>query len=174
MKNRDESLIISAAHHMTWLQRLSSRLLTLLWWLLWIYLWLPALAVACLLIWGEQLLPVEVRLDQLPGHLEVLGRYAFFIGLFGGGLVLWSRINYWRFSGEEQRSAIGDVTLEEIATDQGLPAHVLEQGRNGKIVIVHHDAQGGIHHLDIIMTVAAGPVAPPEPGVSNASQLGQH
>jgi len=155
MSKLADALIIRAGHNMTWLQRLVSRLLTVLWWILWVYLWLPALAFVCLLIWGEHWLPVTVQLDQLPQHLEVLGTYALFVGLFGGGLVLWSRINYWRFSGEEQRAPIASLTLEEIAADLGLDASMLRQGQAGKIVVVHHNPEGGIHHLDIQLPLAA-------------------
>lgn len=164
MKKLADVLIIRAAHNMSWLQRLVSRLLTVLWWLLWVYLWLPALAFACLLIWGEQLLPVAVRIDQLPDHLAVLGRYALLVCLFGGGLVLWSRINYWRFSGEEQRSAIDSITLEDIAADLGLAPQLLREGQGGKVVVVHHNPEGGIHHLDILQLLPSSTAALPLAG----------
>lgn len=171
MKKLADVLIIRAAHNMSWLQRLVSRLLTVLWWLLWVYLWLPALAFACLLIWGEQLLPVTVRIDQLPDHLAVLGRYALLVCLFGGGLLLWSRINYWRFSGEEQRGEIDNVTLEEMAADLGLAPQLLRAGRAGKVVVVHHNPEGGIHHLDILLPLPASTVALTEPAVAMPASL---
>ncbi|PXX40144.1 poly-beta-1,6-N-acetyl-D-glucosamine biosynthesis protein PgaD [Aquitalea magnusonii] len=171
MKKLADVLIIRAAHNMSWLQRLLSRLLTVLWWLLWVYLWLPALAFFCLLIWGEQLLPVTVRIDQLPGHLLALGRYALLVCLFGGGLVLWSRINYWRFSGEEQRGAIANVTLLDMAADLGLEPALLQAGQAGKVVVVHHNPEGGIHHLDILQPLPAGTATPPEPALTMSASL---
>lgn len=155
MRRPGEGLIIQAAHNMSALQRLLSWLLTLLWWLVWLYLWLPALAFVCYLIWGREVLPVSIRTLDAPAHLTLLSEYGLFIALFGLCLVLWSRVNYWRFSGKRQRSRIPDVTLEMLAADLGVAPAELSNGRAAKVMVVHHCEEGGIARIETVTPLPA-------------------
>ncbi|TDR76621.1 poly-beta-1,6-N-acetyl-D-glucosamine biosynthesis protein PgaD [Paludibacterium purpuratum] len=145
-------LIIEARHVLTLRQRALSWLLTLLGWGIWCYLWLPALALALVLNFDPDIQPGSGNLRESLDILLIYGSIA--VGL-GGALVLWSRINLWRFSGMDRRSPIANASLAEIADDLALSFSMLKSGQEGKIVVVHHGPEGGIIGIDVALPLHA-------------------
>ncbi|QOZ85037.1 MULTISPECIES: poly-beta-1,6-N-acetyl-D-glucosamine biosynthesis protein PgaD [Chromobacterium] len=150
MSRLGDGLIIQASHNMSALQRLLSWLMTLVCWLAWLYLWLPALAYVGYLIWGRDVLPAALRAEDAPEHLDKLRDYGLEIALIGLCLLLWSRINYWRFTGKQKRSPIPNVALEKLAEDLGLPPDELREGQAAKVAVVHHCDEGGIARIETV------------------------
>ncbi|MBV8047396.1 MAG: poly-beta-1,6-N-acetyl-D-glucosamine biosynthesis protein PgaD [Paludibacterium sp.] len=144
-------LIIEARHILTRRQRALSWLLTLLGWAGWCYLLLPALAVVLFWVFGRDILSVGGDMHRLSENVDILRLYLLIAGTLGGLLVFWSRINLWRFAGVDRRNPIANASIAEIADDLELSAAMLQHGQGGKIVVVHHGAEGGIIGIDVVL-----------------------
>jgi len=150
-----EDLIIDAPYLLRPWQRVLSWILTTLGWLLWLYLWLPGLGALLRKLTGYAMLPVETSAARMIQSLEVLKGYVLVGLLLGGLLVLWSRINYWRFQGVERRSFIPDAAADEIAECAGLSLPLLYKGQQGQVLEVYHHDDGEISGVEVQSSPAA-------------------
>ena len=149
-----QDLIIDARHVLTRRRRLVSWLLTLLGWCAWFYLWLPAFDLLRSWLIGHAVLSIDPGLSRLAQSLTVLEIYLLVAALLGGALILWSRVNYWRFAGVERRSTIADAPLEELAGAAALPVSLLQRGCQAQILVVHHQKDGEISGIDVLSPLA--------------------
>lgn len=171
MTTGEDDLIINAGHKASLVQRVTSFVLTLVWWALWIYLCLPALAFVSVAVSGEQLLPYHVDTSNRQHYLDLLLNYALVIVLFGGALVLWSRINLWRFAGVERRKPVPSVSLTDLAADVGISVEELARARESQVMVVYHGKEGGIAeiHPSIPLETVAPATTTTEPSLSPVS-----
>jgi biofilm PGA synthesis protein PgaD len=163
-----KEMIIDAAHFLTPWQRRLSLGLTALGWCVWLYLWLPGLAALLRWITGYSLPVHETSAARLAQSLMVLEQYVLVALLLGAILVLWSRINYWRFQGAERRSFITDAAPDEVARVAELPLAELHHGLQGQVLVVHHHEDGEISGVEVQRFLASSHA----PVVSVASQAG--
>lgn len=113
--SQENPLIINEPESLRLPHKITSFGLTLLFWGLLLYLWQPLISM---LAWS-----LNVKLFY--NHMIVLGGYHNFIGLLidyliiiiiiGCVLILWARINQWRFRGNERRTRPPDAYTEELA-----------------------------------------------------------
>jgi len=103
---------------------------------MWISLWWPAVVYVSQGAWYG--LPVWSSLRSYAGVWACVGV----------ALVVWARVNYWRFSTHEQRHRVPDVTADELAVDLGVPADDLRGGRLARVMLVHHLPAGGIERIE--------------------------
>lgn len=127
--------IIHAHHTLSRWRRWLSWSMTLLCWVLWLFLWWPVVAFLLGASWTTH------------PHWFSLRGYAAVAAALGALLVLWARVNLWRFRAHEQRRLVRDVTPEELARDLGLTQTALLRGRSARILVVHHYPAGGIASL---------------------------
>lgn len=130
-------------------QRVVSTGLTLFFWALWAYLWLPVLA---LLGWafGVTRFYEEMVVNQGDqALLDVLGWYAVGIALLAGSLVCWALYNYFRFRGNERRSARPRVGVAQVAAQAAVEPGALQGWQKARVLYVRHDAAGRIEAVDV-------------------------
>jgi hypothetical protein len=74
-------------------------------------------------------------LDSMFAYLQI-------ITLMGGGLIVWARINQWRFRGKERRQSLGDTNLQELQVVYGVTAVEVAAAANAQIVKFTFAANG--------------------------------
>lgn len=101
--NQKPSLIIDRPDWVRPGEKLTALGVTLLFWGALLYLWQPLLS---LLAWGLNIHLFYNHMIVMGGYqafLNLLLFYSIVIGTLGGGLILWARINQWRFRGKNRR-----------------------------------------------------------------------
>jgi len=118
--------------------------ITLLFWGALLYLWQPLLS---LLAWG-------LNIHLFYNHMIVLGGYRAFIHLLafyslvilclGGGLILWARINQWRFRGKNRRRDFFTTDAAQLCQQFAVEATDLERARQSDRIVVKLAPDGSI------------------------------
>jgi biofilm PGA synthesis protein PgaD len=136
--------------------KLTAMGITLFFWGALLYLWQPLLS---LIAWGLNIQLFYNHMILLGGHrvfLQLLGFYLSVILCLGGGLILWARINQWRFRGKERRLARRDTTdLPRLVELFGLSEATRAQALNCRIVTVRLSPDGRIERLEHASQVGA-------------------
>lgn len=150
MDFKPESLIINRPDLVPPGQKMTAWGITLMFWAGLLYLWQPLLSI---LAWG-----LNIRLFY--NHMILLGGYQTFLSLLvfylaviaalGGGLVLWGRINQWRFRGKERRLDIGATDLPRLYASFGVEQTDWARAIQHKVVVVSFAEDGS----DIIAAIA--------------------
>ena len=134
-------LVIDLRHLLPWHKRYISHTTTAFMWAAWLMLWRPFLLV-WVLIQLQKSAAVHHLLNALSISLE-----------YGGLELLLCSIGLWLWSRFMPSASRNKVTLEQpLSVHQyadyfALPSQKLEQSRQGKITVVHHNAQGQIIDL---------------------------
>ena len=136
--------IINARHELGRGRRLASDIATLLLWIGWILLWIPALntlrdAHRLNVDWGlaaQEAVDTITPISLSHSALLVLGTCAL--------LLLWSLI-------PNRKPAVPQTeTLEEESLRLQVPREELQDGRDSRICVVHHDDDGAIRSIETI------------------------
>ncbi len=109
-----EELIINRADWVLRHQKYTAAGITLFFWAALLYMWQPALS---LIAWALNLNFFYEHMVVLGGYrtfLDLLAFYGVVIGLLAGSLIIWAKINQWRFSGLDRRSGIESTAREDI------------------------------------------------------------
>ncbi|MFT3930530.1 MAG: poly-beta-1,6-N-acetyl-D-glucosamine biosynthesis protein PgaD [Spongiibacteraceae bacterium] len=136
MNARNKSLIINRPDLVPPGQKLTAWGITLFFWAALLYLWQPLLS---LLAWGLNIQLFYNHMILLGGYrtfLDLLVKYLITISILGGGLIVWARINQWRFRGKERRTGIGATDMKSLATSFGLGLEEIEAFAGSKVVSV--------------------------------------
>ena len=110
--------------------------ITLLFWAALLYLWQPLLSI---LAWGLNIRLFYNHMILLGGYrtfLDLLAMYLITIAVLGGGLILWARVNQWRFRGKERRTGIGATNVESLSKNFGLEIEDIHSATQHKIIAV--------------------------------------
>jgi biofilm PGA synthesis protein PgaD len=116
---------------------------TLLFWGALLYLWQPLLSI---LAWGLNIHLFYNHMIVMGGYqafLNLLLFYAIVIAILGGGLILWARINQYRFRGKNRRRgefftdekqlcqefAVDPAELDRLRSTQRLTIKLTPDGR---------------------------------------------
>lgn len=144
MKQKTEKLIIDRPDLVPPGQKLTAWGITLLFWGALLYLWQPLLSIVA---WGLNIHLFYNHMILLGGYrtfLDLLATYLLVIALLGGGLILWARINQWRFRGRERRTGIDRTDIAALCQSYGVKPDVIEATARHKIVAVSFADNGGI------------------------------
>ena len=120
MRNKENPLIIDRADLVAPGQKVTALGITLLFWGALLYLWQPLVSV---IAWGLNIHLFYNHMILLGGYrtfLDLLARYLVVIAILGGGLILWARINQWRFRGKERRTGIDATDMAALWEVYGL------------------------------------------------------
>lgn len=133
---KTEALIINRPDLVPSGQKLTAWSITLVFWGALLYLWQPLLSI---LAWG-----LNIRLFY--NHMILLGGYQTFLNLLtiylsviatlGGALVLWARVNQWRFRGRERRRDIGLTDMALFCEEMGIAPDDLTRVGECRVVVV--------------------------------------
>jgi len=148
---RREDLIINRPDWVTRGQQVTAVGTTLFFWFALLYLWQPVIS---LIAWAFNVKLFYSHMVVLGGYetfLDVWKSYALVIALMGGSLILWARINQWRFRGAERRTFIPVSEDSDIAATFGVQPEQLHDWRAMKNVVLDIDEQSRVeglsHHI---------------------------
>lgn len=135
-------VIINARRQLDWKRRLFSDLVTASLWIGWILLWLPVYrrlhqAIGLHLdfdLAAEEVLQTIAPISYLHSIAALIGTCVL--------LLLWTLLPR-----RTATHAHASQTLEDYAEAFGLDAAQIERGRDSRIVVVHHDADGRIRAI---------------------------
>ena len=136
-------------------QKLTAWGITLFFWGALLYLWQPLLS---LLAWGLNLHLFYNHMILLGGYrsfLHLLAFYLIVIAILGGGLILWARINQWRFRGKERRRGIDATNLERLCESLGVSVDERARATASSVVTVHFAEDGRIAAIEATEKVSA-------------------
>lgn len=136
MDFKPESLIINRPELVPPGQKLTALSITLMFWAGLLYLWQPLLGIVA---WGLNIRLFYNHMILLGGYqtfLNLLSIYLAVIAALGGGLVLWGRINQWRFRGRERRLDIGATDLPRLYTNFGVEQVDWQRASQHQVVVV--------------------------------------
>jgi biofilm PGA synthesis protein PgaD len=142
MKFDPESLIINRPDLVPSTQKWTAWGITLFFWGALAYLWQPLLS---LIAWGFNIRLFYNHMILLGGYhtfLQLVWFYLKVIAVLGGGLILWARINQWRFRGKERRQSLGDTDIHRLLTTYGVSSVELNAASQSRIVTVGFATNG--------------------------------
>ena len=145
MKN---DLIIEQATNLSLLGKSIRMGITLCFWLGMFYLWQPIISM---LAWSFEIKLFYEHMIILGGYQSFLSTiyiYLMIAGSFGGGLILWGKINQWRFRGKERRNALQRVSPEEIAKFYCVPEDEIAEWQHFKNCTVYFDQDNKIQGVE--------------------------
>jgi biofilm PGA synthesis protein PgaD len=142
MKFDPESLIINRPDLVPPTQKWTAWGITLFFWGALAYLWQPLLS---LVAWGFNIRLFYNHMILLGGYhtfLQLMWFYFKVIAVLGGGLILWARINQWRFQGKERRRSLGDTDMSRLLSSNGVSPAELDLMLQARIVTVGFATNG--------------------------------
>lgn len=144
MDDQNRSLIINHPELVRPGQRLTAMGVTLFFWAMLLYLWQPLLS---LVAWGFNIRLFYNHMIVLGGYrsfLDLLGFYAIVVAFLGGGLILWARINQWRFRGRDRRRGVTATDTGALCETFQVQPETLEQARGQSNLTVTLDRDGRV------------------------------
>ena len=148
MKNKD--MIINRPDLLKGSQKYTAMGLTLFFWGALIYLWQPAIS---LLAWALNLNVFYEHMVVLGGYrtfVNLLINYATVIGILAGALLLWARINQWRFSGLDRRVGIEVTDIDAVCATFAVNRDSVKEWRECSNLIVDTDDEGLVLEVVVI------------------------
>lgn len=128
-------------------QKFTALGVTLLFWGALLYLWQPLLS---LLAWGLNIHLFYNHMIVMGGYhafLDLLAFYALVILILGGGLILWARINLWRFRGKNRRNGVFFTDEAQLCRDFAVSSEQLAELRAARRLTVLLNADGRIERF---------------------------
>lgn len=144
---KQEDLIINRPDWVTRGQQVTAVGTTLFFWFALLYLWQPVIS---LIAWAFNVKLFYSHMVVLGGYetfLDVWKSYALVIALMGGALMLWARINQWRFRGAERRAFIPLGEDRDIAETFGVQPEQLQDWRTMKTVVMDIDHESRVEDV---------------------------
>ena len=146
-KNKDFELIINRPHQMTRSRKLADAGLTLIFWLLLLYMWQPLISMIAWIFKIRIFYNHMIILGGFKELAELAFVYTLIIILLGGTLLVWAKVNQFRFRGKEKRKFIKNVAVEDEAERYDLNAQTLAQWKHLKMCEIH------LSELGVISTI---------------------
>lgn len=147
MDDKSRELIINHPELVRPGQRLTAMGITLFFWAVLLYLWQPLLS---LVAWGFNIRLFYNHMIVLGGYhafVELLKFYAIVVAVLGGGLILWARINQWRFRGRDRRQGSPYTDSAALCAVFQVAPEQLEQVRGSANVNVTLAEDGSVEQL---------------------------
>lgn len=141
---KQEDLIINRPDWVTRGQQVTAVGTTLFFWFALLYLWQPVIS---LIAWAFNVKLFYSHMVVLGGYetfLDVWKNYALVIALMGGSLIVWARINQWRFRGAERRKFIPVSDINDVAETFGVTPEQLQELRMMKNVVLDIDEESRV------------------------------
>lgn len=162
----EDDLIIERPDLQSWPRLLGSRLVTAAAWVIYVYLWLPMLT---LLAWLAGIGIAYQQMIEYGGYqiaLDMWTTFAIAILMLGSALLVWARINFYRFRGPDRRVAIGITDRDRLATEFALSPDQLGQLERCRRVRIDHYPNGDISRVEVPVAVATLPTSPDPPSLT--------
>lgn len=120
---------------------------TLLMWFLYVYLWLPLISLVAWWFGYQTFTFHMITLDGLTAVETLVADYLFYVVTLCGGLLIWARIEKFRFVNKARRNNIEPIKNQLIAKHFKLSEQVLNDMQTKKIMTVVFNKEGEITHF---------------------------
>ena len=141
-------LIIERPDLRNWRQELITRVLSLVFWVAWFGLLTPAAAyVGHELEWIE-FAWIPLQADVVHAMQRHFPNYFISVCLFAGVLLLWAKVNEFRFSDRSRRRGRPAVQESEMAKQFVVPDQLLNEAKKANRVVVDFSADGDFSILE--------------------------
>lgn len=144
MTNDSQRFIIDESSQLQTGQKATAWGITVLFWGAFLYLLQPLLSI---IAWWLNIRIFYHQMLLLGGYQAFIETSVFYltvIFVLGGSLILWGRINLWRFKNKESRLASKIAESPAIAANFGLDEQTLVQHRGQKKIYVRFDQEGKV------------------------------
>jgi len=121
--------------------------ITFLFWMAYLYLWQPLVS---LIAWGLGWKLFYNNMIVLGGYEVLLGVVKFYlivITILGGGLIVWGRVNQWRFRGKGSREFSNEVDVDKLHEEFSINESQLTQIQSSSSVKVKLKSDGSISNI---------------------------
>ncbi|MCG8672368.1 MAG: poly-beta-1,6-N-acetyl-D-glucosamine biosynthesis protein PgaD [Pseudomonadales bacterium] len=140
----DEKTLLSTS------EQLAAKGITLAFWFAMFYLWQPLISMVAWFFNIKLFYDHMIILGGYKGFFEILALYLLIITLLGGTLILWGKINQWRFRGKERREPQPEASNQEIADFFRVDDCQLSEWQTYKNATVVFDKD---HHVDQVTSL---------------------
>lgn len=137
-----QAIIIESPSLQTLQQQFGSSLVTLIFWGLWLYLFMPLFSFAAWFFGFQIFYHHMIILQGYEGLFHLLKWYTLFFGGLCGSLLLWARINFFRFRNKENRKQVDYTTTNELASQFNQSASRLAILQKCKKMTLHLSKDG--------------------------------
>lgn len=144
MINDSERFIIDESSELQTGHKATAWGITVLFWGAFLYLLQPILSI---IAWWLNIRVFYHQMLLLGGYQAFIDTSIFYmsvIAVLGGSLILWGRINLWRFKDKETRLASSVAENKAIAADFGMEENQLKQFQKQKKVYLRFDQEGKV------------------------------
>lgn len=118
--------------------------ITLFFWGVLLYLWQPVLSLVAWAFNIQLFYQHMVVLGGMESFLSLLGLYALIIGVLGGSLLLWAKINELRFRGKVRRAQVSEIDTQQLAEVFAVPEARLVSMQLQKVLYVDMKNDGQV------------------------------
>lgn len=142
-----ESLIIDRPDWVRPGEKLTALGVTLLFWGALLYLWQPLLSI---LAWGLNVHLFYNHMIVMGGYqafLNLLLFYGIVIGILGGGLILWARINQYRFRGKDRRRGVFFTDEAKLCQEFAIEPATLTALRDARRLSIKLTPEGALERF---------------------------
>jgi biofilm PGA synthesis protein PgaD len=150
--NHDQkpSLIIDRPDWVRPGEKITALGVTLLFWGALLYLWQPLLSI---LAWGLNIHLFYNHMIVMGGYqafLNLLLFYSIVIAILGGGLIVWARINQWRFRGKNRRRGEFFTDHNQMCQEFAVDPADLDRLRASRKLNIKLTPEGRLEHFSAI------------------------
>lgn len=153
----EDDLIIERPELQSWPRLLGSRLVTAAAWAIYVYLWLPMLT---LIAWLAGIGVAYQQMVEYGGYriaLDMWTTFAIAILVLGSALLVWARINFYRFRGPDRRAGTGITDRDRLATEFALSPDQLGQLERCRRARIDHYPNGDIARVEVAVATLPNP-----------------
>jgi biofilm PGA synthesis protein PgaD len=148
MASTPPDIYIDVPHLVSRRRKLGGALATGFMWILYSYLWAPLISLVAWLLGFEFAYNVMIRLGGLQTLYSVLAWYGTMLAAIVVVVLAWSAFNRYRFSGRDRRTAVSDVSDDQVAEFFKLPASTLSAARDAKVLRLQLGDSAAIESID--------------------------
>lgn len=117
---------------------------TLLMWFFYVYLWLPLISLVAWWFGYQTFTFHMITLDGITGVKTLLVNYLLFVVILCGALLIWARLEKYRFERKARRSNIEPIGNHSVAKFFELDEAMLTNMQTKKVITVEFDQKGGM------------------------------
>ncbi|HSR02013.1 MAG TPA: poly-beta-1,6-N-acetyl-D-glucosamine biosynthesis protein PgaD [Methylophilaceae bacterium] len=120
---------------------------TLLMWFLYAYLWLPLISLVAWWFGYQSFTYHMITLNGLTAVETLVADYLLYVVTLCGGLLIWARLEKFRFGNKARRNNIEPINNQIIAKHFNLSEQVLNDMQTKKIITAEFNKEGEITHF---------------------------
>lgn len=141
------NLIIETPELQTIKHRVSSSLVTMLFWIFWLYLWQPVISIIAWALGFKFFYDNMISLGGIGGLVELVGIYTLVVSLIALLFFGWAYYNNRRFKDKTRRGKIWKLSFLNLGERYDLTEDQVLNCKSSRRLVVHFDQSGKITAL---------------------------